>query len=275
MTLHEILIPLSGGPSDDGVLRAGVALALLHPGAVVTGAFAQPRATDTMVWSPEGAFGGYSAEIVSALEKGASEALNLCQQRLVGYPMIQFEHLTGHADVILTDRAALADLVVMDCNAARKIGPLAGVFERLLLVARAPMLVLRRPAETLAQKAVIAWDASPPAARALRSAMPLLSKMQDVLIVQAPNAVPENRAPFASLERVKARLTSAGIKTETATFTGGSNVSADLQTLARDFGADLLVAGAYGHSRLGEFVLGGTSKDLLADKASPSLLLHH
>jgi nucleotide-binding universal stress UspA family protein len=275
MTMHEILIPLSGGAADDPVLAAGAAMAGLYPGVTVTGAFAQPRPAEAVAWSPEGAFGGYSAEIVSALERSASEVLSACQTRLAAWPDIRLEHLSGHPDLILTDRAVLADLVVMDCNAARNVGRLAGVFERLLLVARTPMLVLRRPAETLTGRAVIAWDASPPAARALRAAIPVLAAMEEVLVVQAPDAIPESRAPFAGVEPVLSRLGAAGIKASHVTFTGGSNVCADLKALATDFGADLLVAGAYGHSRLGELVLGGTSRDLLRDKTSPNLLLHH
>lgn len=275
MSMQEILIPLTGSPADDPVLASGAIMARLFPGVSVTGAFAQPRATDVVAWSPEGTFGGYSSEIVAALERSASEAFTVCQTRLEAWPGIRLEHLTGPPDMVLTDRASLADLVVMDCNAARNLGRLAGVFERLLLVARVPMFVLRRPAETLNGKALIAWDASPPAARALRAAMPVLAAMEEVLVVQAPDSIPENRTAFAGSGPVLARLAAAGIKASQATFAGGTNVCADLKSLAADFGADLLVAGAYGHSRLGELVLGGTSRDLLRDKTTPSLLLHH
>jgi nucleotide-binding universal stress UspA family protein len=275
MALFEVLIPLSGADSDVPMLAAGQEIAGLFAPVRVTGAFAQPPATDSMIWAPDGSFGGYSASLVEALQKGAAEALELCKARCAKFPAMTLEDLVGQPDVVLSERGAQADVVVMDCAAARKAGPLAGVFEQLLLAAGLPLLVLRRPVATLKGRAVIAWDASAPAARALRAAMPLLAHMTEILVVQAENTIPDNRKAYAGMDRVVARLRASGVNAQTASFDGGRNVSEELVSLAAGFGADLLVAGAYGHSRFGEFVLGGTSRDLLADAATPSLFLHH
>jgi nucleotide-binding universal stress UspA family protein len=273
--LQDILVPLGGGEHDRARLQVAAGLAEVLAPAKVSAVLAQAAAADSMVWSPDGFLGGYPVEVMNALEQGLQVALKETETLCASFPSVAFEHLRGQPDLTLGERAALADLVVLDCASARGKGLMAPLFEHLLLTVRAPLLVQRRPVATLTGRAVVAYDGGPPSARAVRAAMPLLGLMEKVLVVQSPDAVPERRKPFSGPERVVARIGASGGTAEHAVFDGGSNVAAELVALCADFGADLLVCGAYGHSRLGELVLGGTSKDLLANAASPSLFIHH
>jgi nucleotide-binding universal stress UspA family protein len=123
------------------------------------------------------------------------------------------------------------------------------------------------------ERIVVAWDFSREAARALSDALPLLTLSHEVRIVTVFGEKHlETTATTADVEHF---LTRHQIKysLNRIAFEGG-NIGRFLMDYAVGVDADLLVMGAYGHSRLREFVLGGATRAMLRDPRLPVLLSH-
>jgi nucleotide-binding universal stress UspA family protein len=162
----------------------------------------------------------------------------------------------------------LADLVVFNELGARGRGPFAETFEQVLIEERAAVLVAR--GSVLTGAAVVAWDGSDGASRAARRALPLLRCCRRVLIAGAP----PNETP-CELAQLQAYFALRGLDSEIRPFERhGQDAGAQILELAETEGASLIVAGAFGKSRLREFIFGGTTRALLHAER-PSLFLAH
>jgi nucleotide-binding universal stress UspA family protein len=120
---------------------------------------------------------------------------------------------------------------------------------------------------------VIAWDSSRPAARAVADALPLLEKAETVRIVAVLHDK-EFDARRATQELAKS-LSHHGISAAADVVDLGNRGIGDvLQAYAATHSADLVVMGAFGHSRLREFVLGGATAHMLNHMPTPILMSH-
>ena len=121
-------------------------------------------------------------------------------------------------------------------------------------------------------KALIAWDGGAPAARAIADAMPLLKRAGRVEVATIIDRhVDESELPGFNITRHLARH---GINTELHKLPGGADPASILLSFAADTGSDYLVMGGYGHSRLREFALGGTTRTILQSMTLPVLMAH-
>ncbi len=119
----------------------------------------------------------------------------------------------------------------------------------------------------------IAWDGSRVAARAVADARPILDRATTVTVLTVTDEKPLKEARAG--ERLAARLRAAGLKAAFKAIRAEDRPIADtLQQGALDSGADLMVMGGYGHSRLRDFVLGGATEGVLSDLKLPVLLSH-
>jgi nucleotide-binding universal stress UspA family protein len=126
---------------------------------------------------------------------------------------------------------------------------------------------------TVGRKIVIAWKDGPEAARAVTVVSPWLAQAEKVIIITASRNPDCNDRDRLLLERLAKCLLPHGIKAEIYVAYSASNSEAQiLKNKAYDEDADLLVMGAYGYSRLREFILGGVTEDMLADCAIPLLM---
>jgi nucleotide-binding universal stress UspA family protein len=128
---------------------------------------------------------------------------------------------------------------------------------------------------TIGHQALVAWNASVEATRAVHSAIPLLqrSKMVDVAIFN-----PERQAgtlfgdpPGSGIESYLARH---HVKADVHRDTTDMDVGDALLSLAAQLGSDLLVMGCYGHSRFRETLLGGATRTMLESMTVPVLMAH-
>jgi nucleotide-binding universal stress UspA family protein len=122
---------------------------------------------------------------------------------------------------------------------------------------------------------VVAWNASRESARAVGDAAPILEAADSVTIVtvdQTPSTLGPGEAPGAD---IAAHLAHRGVKVEVRNVDGMGRSEADcLLDVARAVDADLIVLGAYGHSRMREFVFGGVTKSLLETSDRPLFMSH-
>jgi nucleotide-binding universal stress UspA family protein len=120
---------------------------------------------------------------------------------------------------------------------------------------------------------MVCWDGSRQAARAIGDAMPLLAKAGRVEIVIVTN----ERGKQDEIEGadIGEHLARHNLKVEVNRITGGGIDVADvLLSHAADSGADFMVMGGYGHSRLREFVLGGVTHSIFRSMTVPVLMAH-
>ncbi len=164
----------------------------------------------------------------------------------------------------LCDVALLADLVICDIG-----------FERLgELLVRTPTPVLALPASTRPATfqgvAVVAWDGSKAASRAMRAATPLLKNFSSVHVVMVK---PRNGQELPTTDVLR-YLSRHDVHAEMREVPCVHTVEETLATEARKLGAELVVMGAYGHSRLREFLTGGVTRYFLT-AGEPALFLAH
>ncbi|ACL57740.1 universal stress protein [Methylobacterium nodulans] len=178
----------------------------------------------------------------------------------------------AEADRTLSRLAGATDLVVIEQPEGQRPKPADAHLETLLLRSGRPTLVVPyiHTAPANLQSAVVAWDASPTAARALADAIPLLSRIGRVQVVTVAGEQP----PDALQQRLVRHLARHGIEAKISAFSAQIPVAEALLSHAADTGADLLVMGAYGHSPLREAILGGTSRTILESMTVPVLMSH-
>ena len=121
-------------------------------------------------------------------------------------------------------------------------------------------------------KAMVCWDGGLPSARAVAGAIDILKRAGKVEVVSiAGRNLPNEELPGFNITR---HLTRHGISATLKKLPAAQDIGATLLSYAADSGADYMVMGAYGHSRLREFVLGGTTRTILGSMTIPVLMAH-
>lgn len=147
--------------------------------------------------------------------------------------------------------------------------------ERLLLAAGRPALVIPYAGDfpAVGTRVLVAWNASREATRALTDAIPILREAKQVdVIAFNPKDAPHGEVPGADIGLYLARH---GIKVSVSQQTAEDvDVGNQLLSRAADLDSDLIVMGAYGHSRMKELILGGATRTVLNSMTVPVLMSH-
>jgi nucleotide-binding universal stress UspA family protein len=131
--------------------------------------------------------------------------------------------------------------------------------------------ITRAPIGT--DRVLICWDGGAPAARAVHDAMPFLRKATTIDIVAVNEA--EDDAGEVSSAALIAHLARRDLSATPHRLTADtSNIHNAILSLAADNDTDLIVMGGYGHSRLREFILGGTTRGMFESLTVPALISH-
>ena len=287
MAIKVILTPLFGVPSDEAALATAVAVARKFSAHIdVMHIRADPR---TMIpYIGEGMSGALIEEMIASAEQQADERAKRVRQTFDDWrtrtglamgdsaadgPNCAWMEDTGRPDACVARRGRVADVVVIaraeDENAVTTI---TETLEAALMDSGTPLLVAPAGApEAVGGHVAVAWNGGLEAARAVTAAMPFLKGADDVTILTVgdpcpPEATPEALAGYLASHGVKARIRSQEA--------GEDSMSATLLIAAREAGADLMVMGAYTHSRLRELVFGGVTYEVLAAADMPVLMAH-
>lgn len=186
----------------------------------------------------------------------------------------------GYANEIMPAQARCADLVIMGQQAEddREAFVAEDFIERTVLDSGRPVLLVpyAGPVPRHFDNILFAWNGSREAARAGADALGLLKRATHVTVmsIDPKNAqAQQNELPGADIALYFARH---GVKVEIASSSGDGDVKAGELLLSRaaDKGANLIVMGGYGHSRLQELVMGGVSRTLLHSMTVPVLMSH-
>jgi nucleotide-binding universal stress UspA family protein len=266
----KILAPLSGGESDKRIVAAAAAIAQPF-GAELAGVYAPADIADLVPWMGDGFMGGVQATAMESIRRACAEGEQAARATLDASPYGRksFVGLTSPVWAALAMEGRLADVLVFDDGAARGRGPLAEAFQQIVADEQRPTIVAR-PGLKVGGVAAVAWDGGKEASRAVRTALPLLQKSSKVLIQSAPGATSRT----FEVETLVAFLAARGVAADTEVLTATGDPAPCLIRAANAANADILVAGAFGHPRLQEFIFGGATRGFLHAE-SPSLFLSH
>lgn len=188
----------------------------------------------------------------------------------------EWRTVAGYVDDELSIQARYADLVVVGQAESESTATPSDLPEVTALATGRPVLVVPHiGAKPPGKVAMVCWNASREAARAVVDALPFLKAAEKVIVLAVnptASAAGHGAEPGAD---VAAWLSRHGVKvTVQRDVAPDADVGAVILSRAADHGVDLIVMGIYGHSRMREMVLGGASRTLLGTMTVPVLMAH-
>jgi nucleotide-binding universal stress UspA family protein len=264
----DILVHIDNALDDTPTLRAAEALAGRER-AFLTGLQIVPSTLAHL-----GLFGVSPSQSQQEAEAQARRAWWLDRCRRAGVEG-DWEVIRGPYVSSLAKRSLLADLLFCALPVTAPDAP-AGfdLLTRAMFAGAAPMLLVPDAwtGALMPERILVAWHGSAEAVRAIKAALPLLRRATEVLVLDGHRP---DRAGFGppSLE-LRHWLSRQGVAAQWSTLETADDVGMVLQARAQAMRAELLVMGAWGHSRMNELVLGGATRWLLDNAAQPLLLSH-
>jgi len=279
-----IVVHVDGGPEQDSRLRAAAWLAGDHGAHLVGSAATGTTWLDyALLTGSMGAPVPDPASDFQGLRNAAEARLEMFRHDAARLGVASFEArlVEDDARYALLLQSRYADLVVLSQDPANPPAPalparMRHLPEHVALHGARPVLVVP-PAyrdAPIGGTVVAGWDGSMQAMRAIAAALPLLQRADSVkLALVNPDALSalHGEQPGADMALYLARH---GVAVEVVLERTGSTAGHALAALAGDCGAGLMVAGAYGHSRYREWVLGGATRELLERAPVPLLIAH-
>lgn len=205
-----------------------------------------------------------------ALRQEGALALDAFERQVESMGLASFEkrHLEEQAGPGMSLQAPYADLLVVSQSDRGAPAPRlrADFPEYVLLNSARPVLIVPAglPPVPVGKRVALAWNGSREATRAIASAIGLMRGADQVeLLVVNPESEGDVHGPMAGAD-MALFLTRHGVPVEVRTLSGVADVGAALLSMAGDAAADVLVMGAYGRSRIGEILLGGATRTVLA-----------
>lgn len=169
------------------------------------------------------------------------------------------------------------DLIVIERPQQKPEAPLGwGLVSRSAFSIATPLLVVPEGARigALGARVAVLWNGSREATRAVHGALPILAAADEVVVIDGE--VPPTNGGILHLPRfdLRSHLVAHGVNAVFKPFDGNGDRGAALLAAARDAAADLIVMGAWGHSRIAELVLGGATRHLFQNSDRPLLVAH-
>ena len=274
--MKRILVPMLGETGDEAALSAASAMAARSTAHVDVVLFHRDP-VDTLV----GGGNAYSADLVATIKQFADEEIAVRREfaksayeswlaetdgvtgsfsEKIGVPEHWVPKLGRLADLIIlarpndsgssADRSAIIDATVGESG-------------------RPVMLASNLPAKETGKRIMMAWNGSAEAARAMAMAMPVFASAEKVIVV----GVDEKKNSDTGVDAVENTFKANGINAEIkAVPEGPSGVADTLLDQAYTAKADLIVIGAYSHSRMREMIFGGVTRDLIKNISWPVLM---
>jgi nucleotide-binding universal stress UspA family protein len=194
-------------------------------------------------------------------------------------PTTEWREGEGDAAEVASLHARYVDLAVIGQTDPDEIplGATGDLPERVILGAGRPALVVPYAGrfETIGERVLLAWNATREATRAANDALPLLQRAKRVTVLSVnPRSGPAGHGAIPGAD-IGLHLARHGVRAEVSSISTDEVAIDDmLLSQAADSGADLIVMGAYGHSRLGELVLGGATRHILRQITVPVFMSH-
>lgn len=288
MTIRNILVPVRGDGKGEGVLDHALAVARRF-NAHLSVIHCRPRPEDML---PFGVFvpTSFRRQIASSATTMANEEEGRVKALFQAYcsrhdlavidsggaapkdrPSASWSEATGKQAAVVAVRGRLADLIAV-AQPDPKLNLGRNTLEAALL--ETGRLVLMCPpaqAASIGRHVAIGWDGNAEAARALAAAMPVLVAADHITVLAGETGRHVELGP----EDLQTYLGRHDARADVRTFRSRSTeVAQGLLGAAEEAGADVLLIGAYGHSRRRELVMGGVTEHIIEHATLPVLMIH-
>lgn len=281
-----VLVPVSDGHTAASALETAFGVAAAF-GAHVVGLHVRTDPTSAVPLVGEGMSGGMVEEMMTMAEKQAGERAETARTAFDAAlsrhgvplasapaegPTAQWEDIVGREEEAVAWRGRLSDLVVMSRPTDGLDAAALLTLNAALMESGKPLLVAPpTPPASIGRRVAVAWNGSAEAGRAVAFALPLMQRAESVTILTLTE---DTRTVSASGGELAAFLAWHGIKAQVRVVHAGANAGNVLLEQCAVLEADLLVMGAYTHSRLRQLILGGVTRHILGHAQLPCLLCH-
>jgi len=279
MSLKDLLVHVDASPQGLARLRLAADLAEAHQ-AYVTGLFLKaPPSPPSALAVGAGAYIGIpdldeDSRLTGAVER-AADSCEVAFRRELERTAAKGEWQAIDAASLraIVPYAGCADLVILGKVAPVPYGDTTDLPGEIALACGRPVLVVPdRPFASVGERIMIAWNGRRESIRALHDAMPLLECARFVVLLE----IGDRDAGPAALKGIAEHLARHGVNAERRVVTASSAEDAGqaLLSQADNLDCDLVVMGAYGHTRLREIFLGGATRTVLGGMTFPILMSH-
>ena len=278
MAYKDILVHIDDGNACAGRLAAAIDLARAH-GAHLTGLYVAPDP-----YLSTGLYAEVSSGALETLRDQRDQRIEAAKTRFT--ETVEHEGISADCRTVRCPLSRIAEMIAVHARYSDLVmlgqpepddygNGSSHIAEDVVLSSGCPGLVVPYigPGKTMGERIMVAWDAGREAARAVADALPMLERAKSVaVLVINPGKGDHGAQPGADIALHLARH---GIEAEAQHIeaTDLSVADALLSRLA-DEDIDLLVMGAYGHSRLREVVLGGVTRQIFQQMTVPAVMSH-
>jgi nucleotide-binding universal stress UspA family protein len=277
MPLGDIMAIVLSTEADEPVLAAAEVLSNAHNAHVsaMLVRFARQSAYGFDTVGAAAAVGAWSEPLAIVTRDIDDEHVRL-MRRLERFSrpvrIEQVEYMEGAGTDLAGVQSRRANLTILLQPRQAPSAPLrTAMFERILFESGRPVLLVPPTwrQKTLGRTILVAWDGSREATRAIADAQPLLTACDNVFLVTIDK---DSRGGLAITD-IAAHLRRLGLRCQQRTVSGSDrDTSTALLEECAAVGADLIIMGGYGHSRLQEKLFGGVTQSLLATSPTPLLM---
>lgn len=200
------------------------------------------------------------AEFRSALEPRAKAA--------------EWRSALSQSSTYVAQQVRIADLLVVGARSEAVVDPCAAADPNdLLMQAGRPLVIVPPAVKWLDLRSVlVAWKDVRETRRAVLDALPILAAAREVTITEIPEEGTDRGHALSHVEDVAVWLSCHGIAASTVIPEAKIDIIGQLDDIAGNVGAGVVIAGAYGHSRLREWVMGGVTRHLATESSRCSFL---
>ncbi len=263
MSIKTVMVTLALDGQNEACLRVAGELAQRFEARIVGVAAAEIRPP---LYFAEGA---YAQGVMEGEEAGIRKRLSELEAEFRGAmekhsSAVEWRSALAPATAFVAVEARSADLLVAGSRTEALVDPsVAADANGLLMQAGRPLIVVPRDAQGLSLRDVlVAWKDTREARRAVADALPILAAAKTVTIAEIPESATKRAEAAAHVDDVAKWLRQHGIVANAIVPEAHGRAVEQLEEIAGRTGAGLIVAGAYGHSRLREWVLGGVTRHL-------------
>jgi nucleotide-binding universal stress UspA family protein len=289
--IKNILVALTGFESDKCSLQTAFLAARLFDGHIIALHVRPNPAQPIPALVPAGAeIAVGTAELIEAQEREAAARMaaarrlfeDICTRQQAALKptarhAVSAEWRDTEGDLLerTIAEARFNDLVVL-CRGDEAGGFSVGDIGALVVSCGRPVLLAPNPAPSdVGAAVVIAWKETAEAARAVTAAMPFFAKADRTIVVMAEEDGGDPTSCIASTDHLVQQLRRHGFPAEgTCVVPANRSIPDAVLDTARELGADLLVSGAYSHSRTREMLFGSFTRQMLKTSDLPVLLFH-
>lgn len=280
--IHDLMLPTTGTAGDANALAAAVALSShlgAHLSVIETVNLPVPMPSPWGI-TPDVMLDDLYAKLRTKGESNASVLRRQLERERISHEVRVAEAKFIEPSRTIALQARYADLTLLTAASQQSQDDariVDGIFSALLFESGRPVLMIppHHPLELPIAHAVVAWQPTREATRALHDALPLLREARSVDVLTVEPLISESHHGEQPGADIATHLARHGLKVNVVVrHRQQETVATALLRHAADSGAQLLVAGGYGHSRLRQWALGGTTRELVQAIHLPILFAH-